>query len=116
MKIRPIDLTNLHPKLQVVLYVADGLEEGLHVTSTWRNDEDSVHYYGRGADVVLYRGTPEASAKAMRSLASKINEFFDYGRVPLVAVDETEAPANPEKAAIWGPHIHLQVRDETRLK
>ena len=95
------EFTRINLRLKIVLKEADEfLKDGLTITSLFRHGEDSVHHYGRGADIRIDMSEDEGDR-----LLNHLNTHFIYGGGKKVAIDERDRVSN----AWTGPHIHLQV-------
>lgn len=100
----PRELSRIDPKLRRILeiYVAMAwflFGDDVVITSIWRNDRSSTHYWYRAVDIaILHRGGISGSERLRQS----INVLVPYGD----GVHETVSELRHGTA----PHSHLQTR------
>lgn len=96
------EFAEIHPNLRKKVYVLESIAryygEVLVVTSMFRDDDNSVHRYGRGIDLAMWR----LALPSQEIIRKGFNIVFPYGKQGV----ETVPPFNHGTA----PHWHLQER------
>ena len=110
------EFSEINPKLRVVLYVTAGFLDtycnaAAMVTSLLRPTDEKTdpHYWGNAADIRTHSLEPDE----VDALLEFLNSHIEYDGRKLVAVDERDPL--PKGAKWTGPHIHIQVKNSTKM-